>query len=137
MKPRRKSRERALVITYAQDISGEQATLGDLAVELEEASDDAFAESLVKASTERRAEIDGLIEESGSKWNIGRMAAIDRSILRISVGELLTQETPPNVVLNEAVELAKSYGSEHSGRFVNGVLDAIAKKLSRVTTPNI
>jgi N utilization substance protein B len=77
----------------------------------------------------RITEIDSLLSRSSSNWSIGRMSIIDRNVLRIAVYELMGSSAPTKVILNEAIQLAKTYGSENSGRFVNGVLDPLAREL--------
>lgn len=71
--------------------------------------------------------VDRTIAESSEKWPIDRMAAMDRCVLRLATYELLASTEPVKVILNEAIELAKAYGTENSGKFVNGILDSIAK----------
>jgi N utilization substance protein B len=73
------------------------------------------------------SEIDGRIQDVSANWKLSRMSLIDRNVLRLATFELTSGITPPRVVLNEAVELAKTFGSADSGRFVNGLLDRIAK----------
>lgn len=72
--------------------------------------------------------IDQLLNDFSPKWNTERMPSTDRAVLRVGTFELIGKKTPTNVVINEAIELAKKFGTENSGKFVNGVLDAIAKK---------
>ena len=76
----------------------------------------------------RAALIDALLEKHATDWKLDRMAAMDRAILRLAVGEFRATGTPPKVVINEALELAKKYSSEESVSFINGVLDAILKE---------
>jgi len=78
-----------------------------------------------------RAELDRTIAELTTDWSIDRLANTDRTVLRLAAYELLHTETPPQVVINEAVELAKRYGTEDSGRFVNGVLGTLARRVTR------
>jgi N utilization substance protein B len=86
----------------------------------------AFAESLVRGVCEQLAQLDELISKFSRNYQLSRLAAVDRNILRLAVYEILhNAEVPPVVAINEAIELAKQYGSEESGRFVNGVLDRI------------
>ena len=89
----------------------------------------AFAEKLFEGAAKDIAVLDALIVGHSDNWRFERMAAIDRAILRLSIHELREGETPPKVVLNEAVDLAKKYSSEESGAFVNGVLDAVHKSM--------
>lgn len=87
------------------------------------------AQDLVRGAVEHRDEIDALIRQQADNWRLERMPAVDRNILRLAVYEMLYEtEVPKLVVVDEAIELAKKYGSEHSGRFVNGLLDGLIKK---------
>jgi N utilization substance protein B len=89
-----------------------------------------FAEKLVQGVCAERVQIDGLLEKFASNFRLSRLAAVDRNILRLAVYELLhPEEAPPAVVLNEAIEIAKRFGTEDSGRFVNGLLDRIRMEL--------
>ncbi len=89
-----------------------------------------LAEALVRGVAEHRRAIDEQIEAVSTNWRLDRMARVDRNILRLAVHELLHRpEVPVRVVINEAIELGKKYGSESSGAFINGVLDRIAKSL--------
>jgi N utilization substance protein B len=92
----------------------------------------AFAESLVSGVCLNQAAIDELIVRFAQNYQLQRLAAVDRSILRLSVYELVfSREAPPAVAINEAIEIAKRFGSEESGRFVNGLLDRIRKEVPR------
>jgi transcription antitermination protein NusB len=94
----------------------------------------AFANMLVKETTTRIPDLDRLIAEHAHNWRVERMAVIDRLVLRLAACELLTQpETPPKVVINEAIELARTFSGEESVPFVNGVLDAVRKELEKNT----
>jgi N utilization substance protein B len=94
--------------------------------ELARAAD--YAKSLVRGALEHREEIDGLIGQQAENWRLERMPAVDRNVLRLAVFEFLYEtDVPKLVILDEAIELAKKYGSEQSGRFVNGVLDGLLK----------
>ena len=89
-----------------------------------------FLRKLSIGVLENLAKIDSIITASSTNWRIDRMAVTDRCIIRMSTYELMMESTPPTVVLNEAIELAKKYGSENSGGFVNGVMDKIADSLA-------
>ena len=89
----------------------------------------AFAEKLFEGAAKDVAVLDALIVGHSDNWRFERMAAIDRAILRLAIHELRAGETPPKVVLNEAVDLAKKYSSEESGAFVNGIVDGVRKTL--------
>jgi N utilization substance protein B len=82
-----------------------------------------FAQSLVDGVRRNRKEIDNLLARTADNWSLERMAVTDRNILRIGTFELLYTDTPGRVAINEAVELAKRYGTAHSAQFVNGILD--------------
>jgi N utilization substance protein B len=87
----------------------------------------AMAERLARGAHAASAELDALLVEHVRNWRIERLAAIDKSLLRLAAYELTHEETPPAVVMDEAVELAKRFGEADSPAFVNGVLDAIAR----------
>ena len=97
---------------------------------------DAFAEGLFRGATEEIALIDERITKNAEHWKIQRMPAVDRNILRIAVYEMLRTETPPAVVIDEALELARQFSGEESVHFVNGVLDAVRRELTAETVPN-
>ena len=88
-----------------------------------------FADRLLKGILESQGRIDPLIEAAADNWRLSRMAVIDRLVLRLAVYELLVAETPPAVVIDEAIELARTFSDEPSPRFVNGVLDAVRIRL--------
>jgi N utilization substance protein B len=124
---RSEARERALTLLYEAEAKGQAPSdvLAALPV-----TPDSLAVALVEAVEEHGAEIDELIAANARGWTLERMAMTDRNVLRLGTAELLTQaDTPTAVVLNEAVELAKRFGTDDSGRFVNGVLAAIARQL--------
>jgi len=135
---RRTGRAYALQLLYARD--GDPATDVQRAVELwaseleleVEASAQAFAKELVAAAVTRAGEIDDLIVSASKNWRIDRMSRVDRNILRLGACELLAfRDVPVKVVINEAVELAKRFGTAESSAFVNGVLDRIAGAVGR------
>jgi transcription antitermination protein NusB len=84
-----------------------------------------FARSLVSGVRRNRTELDELLGKTADNWGLDRMAATDRNILRIGAFELLYTETPGAVIINEAVELAKRFGTANSAQFVNGILDRL------------
>jgi len=90
----------------------------------------AFANRLFEGAINETSSLDELIAKHADNWRLERLAAIDRAILRLAIYELRAAETPPKVVLNEAVDLAKKFSSEDSGAFVNGILDACHKSLN-------
>ena len=88
-----------------------------------------YAQMLVRGAVENRERIDDLIRGQADNWRLERMPPVDRNILRLAVYEMLHErDTPKLVVLDEAIELAKKFGSEQSGRFVNGLLDGLLKQ---------
>ena len=89
----------------------------------------AFANKLFEGAAKDADELDALIVQHAQNWRLERMAIIDRAVLRLAIYELRIAETPPRVVLNEAVGLAKKFSSEDAGAFVNGILDAVNKAL--------
>jgi transcription antitermination factor NusB len=92
--------------------------------------DRAFAGRLADGAWETRASLDERIGDAAKHWRVERMATLDRLVLRLAVQELLTvPETPPRVVINEAIELARAFGGDDSARFVNGVLDGVYHRL--------
>ena len=135
--PRSKARERALQALYQVDLAGTEplealANAWKSEDEPAEAEAISFAEELVKGVCAHLAEIDQKIEATSHHWRVERMAKVDRNVLRLAVHELtLMPSTPRKVVLNEAIELAKIFGSEESGAFVNGILDRCKADLLR------
>lgn len=96
----------------------------------------AFAQGLVEGVIRERERLDRIIAGSVDNWRIERMAVVDRNILRVAVYELAwLPDTPSVVVLDEAIEVGKKYGSEQSGAFINGILDAVRKRLERGEIP--
>ena len=135
MNQRRKSRELALQVlfqdefTWGLDYKTSLATFEE-AFEAEKALFN-YAGYLLNGIKNNIEKIDAKIEDSSSHWKVNRMAMIDRNILRIGTFELLfcAEEVPPTVAINEAVELAKLFGSTESKAFVNGILDQIRKSI--------
>ncbi len=123
--PRSDARERALNILFEADVRTNPAhdVVGRMQVSLDD-----LTELLVGGVAKHQARIDELISTHSHAWSLERMATTDRNVLRIATFELLERaDIPTAVILNEAVELAKRYGTDDSGRFVNGLLSAIAR----------
>jgi N utilization substance protein B len=121
---RREARERALSLLYEADAKGitPVALLAELPV-----TPDPFARSLVAGVGTESGRLDALIQRFSPDWAIDRMPVVDRTLLRMATWELLEEpRTPTGAIISEAVELAKTYSTEESGRFVNGVLGSIA-----------
>jgi transcription antitermination factor NusB len=132
MRKRTLARELALQILYQLDLRGPEV-LDEVEEFLSRHASDpetlAFARDLIFGCWERRPVLDGRIEEVARNWQIGRMAAIDRNVLRLAAYELLFRDDiPPLVTINEAIELAKKYSTKNSGPFVNGILDNLRRK---------
>lgn len=126
---RRESREAALQILFQLEFS-ESSEVPDLNQfwKNKKNQDSAYAQQLVHGVMAHKEEIDGLIQSHSQNWRISRMLLIDRNIMRLAVYELLFEkDMAVAVVINEAVELAKKFGSSESARFINGVLDALSK----------
>jgi transcription antitermination protein NusB len=101
----------------------------EFASSLEDAS---FVEALVQKTLKNRSKIDKLIEKCAPEWPLEQVTAVDRNILRLGIQELMFgnyEEVPPKVAINEAIELAKTFGGESSARFVNGVLGTIYREM--------
>ena len=93
-------------------------------------NDGGFSERIVKGVEENQSDIDVVVEKYAPEWPIHQITIVDRNILRIGIYELkFAKDIPPKVAINEAIELAKSFGGESSGRFVNGVLGAVYKDM--------
>jgi N utilization substance protein B len=91
-----------------------------------------FANGLVRGTIARLKEIDAILTAHAQNWRIERMAVIDRLVLRLAIYEMLAEaDTPPRVIINEALELARTYSGDEAVGFVNGVLDAVRKELNR------
>jgi transcription antitermination protein NusB len=91
-----------------------------------------FAEPLIQGVLEHRDQLDAEIKKHAKNWDLHRMAAVDRNILRLAIYEMLYREDiPPVVSINEAVEIAKLFSTDDSGRFVNGILDKVRQELMR------
>lgn len=85
--------------------------------------------NICRSTLDQIVKIDEIIVASSANWKLERMASIDRNVLRLATCELLEKAAPPKVIMNEAIELAKKYGTNDSGKFVNGVLDRIQRAL--------
>ena len=139
MRKRTKARESALKMLYAIDITGEEPKKCIDTYwrdnEEKDAEVKAFANLLVLGAANKQKEIDKIISECATNWQLKRMAVIDRNILRFAAYELLfADDIPPKVTINEAIDMAKRYGDSESGKFVNGVLDKINKDIAKKKT---
>ena len=132
---RRRAREVAFRVAYQADLAGDAYPLAwDLRREHEDQltpDQIELIEALIAALAARGPEIDHeLVTAMEGRWTMARLAATDRAVLRVGVAELLARAgSPARVVIDEAIEIARTFGSEESGRFVNGVLDRAARRL--------
>lgn len=131
MGARRRGRELALQALYQIEVSGESVGALKAFFEQAEAGDKAkaFASELLAGVRERQEEIDQLIAGASEHWRFERLSRVDLNVLRIAGYELLARHTPTSVVLDEAIEIARRFGTEESATFVNGILDQIADQL--------
>jgi N utilization substance protein B len=134
MGTRRKSRELTMQMLFQGDLG--RQTPEEVRALFWPSRDDVdaetrgFAEDLYRVASARQPEIDGLIEAHAQNWRLERMAVVDRNLLRTGVAEMLGYpNTPPAIVINESLEIARRYAAPESVQFLNGVLDAIARTL--------
>jgi N utilization substance protein B len=90
------------------------------------------AEPIIRRVASRQQEIDAQLAEVTTNWRLERIGAVERCVLRMAAAELMIGETPPKVIIQESVTLAERYGSAASAKFVNGVLDALARRMGRM-----
>jgi len=154
---RRHSREWAMQMLFALDVAPVEGSLDDFFAAFWEQQQDvfpylssdpeaarrsfegtsakphrAFAESLVEGVRRHQTEIDAMIEERLEDWSMQRLGGVDRNVLRVAFYELFFQkDTPPAIIINEAVDIAKYFSTRESGKFVNGVLNQAAKAVDR------
>jgi N utilization substance protein B len=135
MGPRRKAREYALQMLFQWDITKDSieqimSTFWENQDELQATMD--FANTLAKGAIQNVERIDQLIGRHAEHWRLDRMAVVDRNLLRLATQEFLVdKETPKNVVINEAIEIARRFSSHESPQFINGILDSIRKDVER------
>jgi transcription antitermination protein NusB len=133
MSLRTKAREFAMQMLFQWDMSQQDPAKLEVkfwrAAKAADATRD-FANQLFEGTARDTQVLDEIIVKHADNWRFDRLAAIDRAILRLAIYELRATDTPPKVVLNEAVELAKKFSSEDSGAFVNGILDAFRKTMA-------
>jgi N utilization substance protein B len=122
MAGRRQSRRNALVLLYQWDLTGQELA------SLYEGETDDFARQLASEVAERAEELDGKIDAAAQGWTADRMGVIERNVLRIGIHELERGTVPVEVVIGEAVKLAKRYASDEAAKLVNGILGRIARE---------
>ena len=132
MGARRKARELALQMLFQHDLSGNQPDMIiDTFEELQKSKPNTreFAVKIFNGTVENLAKIDEMIVAQADNWRISRMAVVDRNIIRMSIYEFLHEtDTPKLVIIDEAIEIAKKYGTQKSSQFINGILDGILKR---------
>ena len=127
---RRQARVQAVQQLYGREMRGALSGAEKPAAEEEELV--AFARDLVEQAAARIGEIDTLLAAALQNWDLKRLGAVDRAVLRTAVAEMLShQDIPAAVTINEAIEIARSLGSAESARFANGVLDRVRKEIGR------
>lgn len=132
MGARRKARELALQMLFQYDMSANAPdqiieTFDDL--QKSKPNTREFATKIFRGTIDHMPRIDEMIQDQAENWRLSRMAAVDRNIIRMSVYEFLhEQETPKLVIIDEAIEIAKRYGTDKSPQFINGILDGILKR---------
>ena len=130
---RRRGREHALQVLFQLDISPQDTEAALEVFWRDRTVPEAvktFADRIVNGAMEHRTVIDEILTATVLHWKLERIAVVDRNILRMAICEFLVEpETPPIVVIDEAIEIAKKFGNDDSGLFVNGILDAVRVKL--------
>jgi N utilization substance protein B len=132
MGARRKARELALQMLFQHDISGNEpdmitSTFEDL--QKSKPNTREFAVKIFRGTVDHLREIDDMIQRQADNWRLSRMAVVDRNIIRMSVYEFLHEtDTPKLVIIDEAIEIAKKFGTQKSSQFINGILDGILKR---------
>lgn len=132
MGARRKARELALQMLYQHDLSGNTpdtivSTFEDL--QKSKTNTREFATKIFRGTIEHLPQIDEMIVAQADNWRLSRMAVVDRNIIRMSIYELLHEsDTPKLVIIDEAIEIAKKFGTQKSSQFINGILDGILKR---------
>ena len=135
MGSRHHARERALQILFQYDIHGKPGLWLDVFWKENIATDEvrAFAERLVSGVLEKKKELDAVVGKYATNWKVSRMPIVDRNILRAGAYELLwMDDVPAKVTVNEAIELAKTFGDDAASKFVNGILDQVLAKDPRL-----
>jgi N utilization substance protein B len=138
MRKRTQAREYALQILYQCEVNPDalEQTIASFWIQNQPASSESrvYAENLVRGTMQNLIHIDEVISRVARNWQLSRMAIIDRNILRYATYELLfMDDIPPKVAINEAVNIAKKYSQEDSGKFVNGILDKITHTEKKIT----
>ena len=132
-----RARARALQALYAWDMRGDPNNLEQVATQVWDdmaitAEERGVAAPIVRIVAQRQRELDTQLADVTTNWRMERIGAIERCVLRMAAAELTIGDTPPRVIIQESVTLAERYGSAASAKFVNGVLDALARRMGRM-----
>lgn len=139
MTRRSRAREVVLQMLFQQDLNADvpaQTVLEQMQERLEDETLSRFAWGLFAGVLEFRTALDARLEAIAANWSVKRMAPTDRNVLRLGAYELMHTDTPARVVVDEALELAKKFGSNNSAQFVNGILDRLMPASSRTAAPS-
>lgn len=131
---RRILREKVLQVLYAYELNGEGLTnlTNGILSDLSSIPDIDFAKKLIDSVVANTKDLDLIIQEKVSNWEMDRIALIDRILLRIGISELMNfPDIPPKVTINEVIEIAKDYSTSNSNKFINGILDAVLSDLKK------
>ncbi|MGZ4779053.1 MAG: transcription antitermination factor NusB [Thermoanaerobaculia bacterium] len=137
MGARRKARELALQMLFQHDLSGNAPdTIVTTFEDLQKSKPNTreFAVKIFRGTVDNISSIDDMIQQQADNWRLSRMAVVDRNIIRMSVYEFLHEtDTPKLVIIDEAIEIAKKFGTQKSSQFINGILDGILKRYNLAT----
>lgn len=131
---RRILREKSLQVLYAYEMNQEGLSMlmEGILVDIENKADKDFSIQLINKIVAKKDELDAKIRERVANWEMDRIALIDKLLLRIGIAEILYfPDIPPKVSINEVIEIAKDYSTSNSGKFINGILDAILSELKK------
>lgn len=131
---RRILREKVLQVLYAYELNGEGLTnfTNGILSDLTSIPDIDFAKELIDSVVSNTKDLDAIIQEKVSNWEMDRIALIDRILLRIGISEIMNfPDIPPKVTINEVIEIAKDYSTSNSNKFINGILDAFLSDLKK------
>jgi len=131
---RRILREKVLQVLYAYELNGEGLTnlTNGILSDLTSIPDIDFAKKLIDSVVANTKDLDAIIQEKVSNWEMDRIALIDRILLRIGISEIMNfPDIPPKVTINEVIEIAKDYSTSNSNKFINGILDAFLSDLKK------
>ncbi len=119
------------IASFYRTLASDETTEGGDVVEPKPLPPDPFMEMLVRGASGSAKELDEIIQANSENWRLDRMPAVDRNILRLAIYEMRATETPPAVVIDEALELARQFSGPDSVAFVNGVLDSARKQIAK------